>query len=125
MTFSDDGLWWGDRDSWKPALSEDGRWRWNGTRWETVGVVASRAGERRGRVWEAARRPPPPAQEGGTQRSDQAAAKVSELKSKAQRSPPSTATVSGPYDTGTAGTAGSREETETKEVPVRYRAYEG
>jgi hypothetical protein len=57
--------------------------------------------------------------------SDQAAAKVSELKSKAQRSSPSTATVSGPYDTSTTGTAGSREETETEEVPVRYRAYEG
>ena len=47
------------------------------------------------------------------------------VKTKAQRSSPSTAAMSGRYDTATAGTAGSREETETEDVPVRYRAYEG
>jgi gas vesicle protein len=81
--------------------------------------------QRREPILETARQTTSAAQESVSQLSDQAAAKVSELKTKAQRSSPSSATVSGPYDTATAGTAGSREETETEEVPVRYRAYEG
>jgi hypothetical protein len=31
--FSDDGFWWWDGASWKPAVSPDRLWRWNGQTW--------------------------------------------------------------------------------------------
>ncbi len=31
--FSDDGFWWWDGASWKPAVSPDRLWRWNGQAW--------------------------------------------------------------------------------------------
>jgi hypothetical protein len=30
---SDDGFWWWDGASWKPAVSPDRLWRWNGQSW--------------------------------------------------------------------------------------------
>ena len=38
--FSDDGFWWWDGASWKPAMSPDRLWRWNGQGW----VPAAQAG---------------------------------------------------------------------------------
>ena len=31
--YSDDGFWWWDGASWKPAVSPDRLWRWNGQTW--------------------------------------------------------------------------------------------
>ena len=31
--FSDDGFWWWDGASWKPAVSPDRLWRWTGHTW--------------------------------------------------------------------------------------------
>jgi hypothetical protein len=31
--YSDDGFWWWDGGSWKPAVSPDRLWRWNGQTW--------------------------------------------------------------------------------------------
>ena len=61
------------------------------------------------------------AQESATQLSGQATAKVTELKSKVQRPQGG---ASARYDTETAGTAGAREDTQTRDLPERMRAYE-
>lgn len=34
--FSPDGRWWWDGERWQPALSSDGRSRWDGVRWVPV-----------------------------------------------------------------------------------------
>jgi hypothetical protein len=31
--YSEDGFWWWDGVSWKPAVSPDRLWRWNGQTW--------------------------------------------------------------------------------------------
>lgn len=82
-------------------------------------------GERREPILETARQTTSAAQESVSQLSDQATAKVSELRTKVQRSSPSTGEVSGPYDTAGAGTAGSREDTQAGQLPTTFRAYEG
>ena len=46
-TLSSDGRWWWDGERWQPAVSVDGKWRWDGTRW-----VAAK----RGRPWTWTRR---------------------------------------------------------------------
>lgn len=33
QTVSADGKWWWDGSRWQPAVSADGRWRWEGARW--------------------------------------------------------------------------------------------
>jgi len=38
--FSDDGFWWWDGASWKPAVSPDRLWRWNGQ----AGAPATQSG---------------------------------------------------------------------------------
>ena len=62
------------------------------------------------------------AQESISRLGDQAAAKATELRAKASRSNPGD---SAPYDTEGAGTAGIREETGTRDLPERFRTYEG
>jgi hypothetical protein len=49
--FSDDGFWWWDGASWKPAVSPDRLWRWNGQTWipaqaqaQATGAPAARGG---------------------------------------------------------------------------------
>ena len=81
--------------------------------------------QRREPILETARQTTSTAQESVSQLSDQATTQVNKLRTRVQRSSPSTAEVSGRYDTAEAGTAGSREETGTEELPARYRAYEG
>jgi gas vesicle protein len=61
------------------------------------------------------------AQESASQIGDQASAKVTELKAKVQRSSPGATTR---YDTESVGTAGMREDTETRDLPERMRTYE-
>lgn len=34
--FSDDGMWWWDGQTWKPAVSADGQLRWDGSHWRPV-----------------------------------------------------------------------------------------
>ena len=41
--FSDDGFWWWDGASWKPAVSPDRLWRWNGQTWVPAQAVAGPA----------------------------------------------------------------------------------
>jgi gas vesicle protein len=62
------------------------------------------------------------AQDSISQLGDQAAAKATELRRKASRSGPGD---SAPYDTQSAGTAGTREDTGTHDLPERFRTYEG
>lgn len=89
--------------------------------------------ERRARLlawWEKSREPvltsaretAAAAQESISQLGDQAAAKATELRAKASRSGPADSAV---YDTQSAGTAGTREETGTRDLPERFRTYEG
>ena len=47
--FSDDGFWWWDGATWKPAVSPDRLWRWNGQTWVPAqatapGATAARSG---------------------------------------------------------------------------------
>ena len=89
--------------------------------------------ERRARLrsrWEKSREPilntaretASAAQENVSQLRDQATAQVSELKARVRQPNPEAAA---PYDTASAGTAGMREDTETNELPGRFRTYEG
>ena len=61
------------------------------------------------------------AQESASQLGDQASAKVTELREKVQKPKSGAATQ---YDTESAGTAGMREDTETRDLPERMRTYE-
>jgi len=80
-------------------------------------------------ILDTARQTTSSAQDNVSQLGSQATARVGELRSKVQGSGSSTpsggAEVSGPYDTATAGTAGTREDTETSDLPTRFRGYEG
>jgi hypothetical protein len=89
--------------------------------------------ERRARLrawWEQSREPvltsaretAAAAQESMSQLGGQATAKATELRVKVSRSGPGD---SAPYDTQSAGTAGTREETGTRDLPERFRTYEG
>jgi len=42
--FSDDGFWWWDGASWKPAVSPDRLWRWNGQTWLPAQSAAGAGG---------------------------------------------------------------------------------
>jgi hypothetical protein len=39
--YSDDGFWWWDGASWKPAVSADRLWRWNGQTWVPAQAAAA------------------------------------------------------------------------------------
>ena len=41
--YSDDGFWWWDGASWKPAVSPDRLWRWNGQTWIPAQAPAAEA----------------------------------------------------------------------------------
>jgi len=86
-------------------------------------------GQNRGPLMESARQTTASAQSGVSQLGEQASAKAADLRSRAQGSagsaPSGGGKVSGPYDTATAGTAGTREETQTADLPTSFRGYEG
>jgi hypothetical protein len=42
--YSDDGFWWWDGASWKPAVSADRLWRWNGQTWVPAQQTAAAQG---------------------------------------------------------------------------------
>ena len=46
--FSDDGFWWWDGATWKPAVSPDRLWRWNGQTWVPTQTPAPPAASRGG-----------------------------------------------------------------------------
>ncbi len=39
--YSEDGFWWWDGASWKPAVSPDRLWRWNGQGWVPAQAAAA------------------------------------------------------------------------------------
>ena len=41
--YSEDGFWWWDGASWKPAVSPDRLWRWNGQTWVPAEAPAAPA----------------------------------------------------------------------------------
>jgi hypothetical protein len=43
--YSDDGFWWWDGASWKPAVSPDRLWRWNGQTWVPAQAPAAPAAQ--------------------------------------------------------------------------------
>jgi gas vesicle protein len=84
--------------------------------------LRSRWEESREPILNTARETASAAQENVSQLGDQATAKVSELRSRVRKP---NADAPAPYDTASAGTAGTREETGTAELPERFRTYEG